>query len=119
MGTISIAHIILHGNENATVDLTGVATDLQLDKEAGNLALVVTHAVTMRGTVGGVLSLSGNGTVTLTGTLFCKRFDRDAFTGTLDENGYFLDYIGGSVFWVYSTHGNLFETVEVTEGGIR
>ena len=119
MGQISIAHIILIGNQNETLDLTGVSTCLVLDKSGGNLDLTVTADVCMRGTINGILTLWGNGNVTLCGDLYRLQLDLDNFTGTFDENGFLQDLTGGLVFWVFVTKSNLIHKIDVINGGIR
>ena len=116
--TISIAHIILYGSESVVVDLSGISTDLVLDRNGGDLGLVVTENVTMRGNAGGVLSLSGNGQIDLTGIVFCRNLNRDEFTGTLALHDFWFEYTG-AVFWVFSKTSNLFDVLHVLAGGIR
>ena len=115
MGTIAIANIILEGNQNDTLDLTGVSTNVLLEKAAGNLDLIVTENVSLRGVVEGALTLSGNGNITLTGAVVCQQFNRDNFTGTINLNGYWFDY-STTIFWIYATDSNVFETWRITGG---
>lgn len=116
---ISIAHIILYGNESATVDMSGISTDLLFEKDGGDLSLInVNESVTMRGVVEGGLSFSGAGSITLTDMVVCQSLNRDEFTGTIDLNGFWFDY-SGSVFWVFSKTSNLFDVLHVLAGGIR
>ena len=119
MGTISIDHIILNGNQDDTLDLTGVSTCLELDKSDGNLIVIVTGDVCLRGTVNGALTLQGNGNVTLCGVLERQQFLLDGFTGTFDNNGWWQILSGGMVVWVFATHSKMIEKITITEGGIR
>ena len=119
MGQISIAHIILYGNENTAADLTGVSTCLVLGKSGGNLDLTVTTGVCMRGTINGILTLWGNGNVTLCGDLYRRQLDLANFTGTFDENGFLQDLTGGLSFWIFATKSNLIHKIDVINGGIR
>jgi hypothetical protein len=116
MGQISIANIILHGNQNETVDLTGVSTCLVLDKSGGNLDLTVTGDVCMRGTINGILTLWGNGNVTLCGNLSGSQLILDNFTGTFDDHGFLSDF--GPVIWLFVTNMNFIDPISFV-GGIR
>ena len=114
---ITIEHIIFYGNESIVVDMSGISTALVLERSGGDLGLIITENVTMRGNAGGVLTLSGGGTITLTGILTCRRLNRDDFTGTLNLNGFGVEYT--SVFWIFAKTSNLFDVLHVLAGGIR
>ena len=113
---ITIEHIIFYGNESVVVDMSGISTNLVFEKNGGDLSLLnISEAVTMRGTVGGGLSLSGAGTITLSGVVTSESLDRDAFTGTIDLNGFWFDH-PGTIIWVFATETNLIETWRITGG---
>ena len=115
---ITIAHIIFYGSESIIVDMAGMTTDLAFERSGGDLSLInIDDAVTMRGNAGGVLTLSGDGQIDLTGIVFCRNLNRNDFTGTLNLNGFWFDYSSGTVFWVFATTTNVIETWRI-KGGI-